>query len=201
MKTLTAILVLATAAVPALAQEKKNPVFTDKEHGFSIAIPNDKKLIRHWEILEPKEGDTWFVHIKGDYANILDFYVVGSPPDLTKDPRQYVYSSEKHAENREEQAREEKTYKKVTRKSLEKVQKFTGDKINAHHLVLEIEDENDNKFEKHHWCFQASRNQWTYDIILYVESGLLEKADDKERVAAQIDELILKSFRAFQVKK
>ena len=199
MKTLPATLILALLAAPVLAQEKKNPEFTDKAHGCSILIPSDKKLIRHWDFMEPKEGDTWFIHVKGDYANVLDLYVVGSPPDLTKDPRQYVYSSEKHAEQREEQAREEKTYKKVTRKSLEKVQKFSKDKVNAHHLVLEIEDENDSKYEKHHYCFQSSKNQWTYDIIMYVETGLLEK-DDADRVGTQV-QWILENFRTFQVKK
>lgn len=199
MKSLTTTLLLALSAVPALAQDKPNPEFTDKAHGFSILIPSDKKLIRHWEISEPKEGDSWFVHIHGDYSNFLDLYVVGSAPDLTQDPSKYVYSSEKHAEAREQQAREEKTYKKVTRKSLDKVQKFGKDNLNAHHLVLEIEDENDNKFEKHHYCFQSSRNQWTYDIILYVETGLLEK-NDEDKVGIQV-QWILENFRTFQVKR
>lgn len=182
-------------------QEKINPTFRDKEHGFEISIPPDKRMIRHWEFVEPGEGDNWHLKITADYGNPFTIQIYGNAPDLSQDPRKYVYSHKKHAEGREQKIREEKSFKKVVRKKLDSKYRFGRDKINASHLVMGIEDENDKKYDLHVYCFRAGRNQWTYEVHMYIDPELLEKKrKDKKKIPAQVD-YVLKSFRAFQPKK
>lgn len=201
MNPTTRILFLAAVALalPAAqdAKDKKEPGFTDKESGFSVMLPADKKKMAHWEITTPKadaEGQTpdYKVRVHGDYSRICDVVVFGQAYDGAG------YDHKWHADQLESGLKRGGDFKKIKQRSTETLKTFTKDKVNASHVIFDAEGLDGTKAEMHAYCFRSPRNNWIYTVLVQVEAGYLDKPN-KDKVPDQINEIIT-SFRTFPIK-
>lgn len=195
------ILLVATVALglPAAqdAGKKKEPGFTDKDNGFSIMLPADKKKMAHWEIKTPednKEGQApeYKVRVHGDYATVCDVVVYAQAYDGDG------YDHRWHAEQLEQGFKRGGDFKKIKQRSSETLKTFTKDKVNASHVIFDAEGLEGTKVEMHCYCFRSPRNNWIYTVMVHVEAGYLDKPS-KDKVPDQINEIVT-SFRTFSIK-
>jgi hypothetical protein len=189
-------LVLALAAPAAAAQgDKKDPQFNDKENGFSLYLPTGKGQIEHWEIAKPEKGDEFAVRITCDLARPCEIAIYVQPWEGS------YYDALRHVEQFEESIKKGRQIKKATRKKLETVTNFTGDRVSAGHLWMEAIGEADaaGKMDVHCYAFRSQRNKAVYSVVMYVEAGALEK-QDKNQLGRQVQS-VLSSIRTFPIKK
>jgi hypothetical protein len=191
--------ILLAFVLAAAAQDpkpkKQDPMHMDKEKGFSISLPADKKKMAHWEFIlpNPAEREEFLVRIHGDYAKTLEILVYGEAFDGA------FYEHQMHADQMAEGLKRNRDLKKATRRSSETVKNFTVDKVNASHLIMDVEGMDGSKQEWHIYCFRSPRNNWVYTLLVMTEAGYLDKTD-KDRVPEQVNQ-ILGSFRASKIGK